>query len=90
MLSWLQSHLQLGSGFPSTPFPCTQSVPESAPKEMKVVVPVSAHGPRDPPLWDLETPIPASAFLGLIKLSLHLDTLRSKSIDWLFADVSNF
>lgn len=47
----------------STLFPCTQSVPESAPKEMKVVVPVSVCGPRDPPLWDLET-IPASAFLG--------------------------
>ena len=41
-----------GSGFPSTPFPCAQSVPESAPKEMKVVGPVSACGPRDPPLWD--------------------------------------
>ena len=26
---------------------------------MKVVVPVSARGPRDPPLWDLEPPIPA-------------------------------
>ena len=55
---------RLGSCFPSTLFPCAQSVPESAPKEMKVVVPVSARGPRDPSLWDLETLIPASAFLG--------------------------
>ena len=51
---------RLGSGFPNTLFPCTQSVPESAPKEMKVVGPVSACGPRDLPLWDLETPIPAA------------------------------
>lgn len=55
---------RLGSGFPNTLFPCTQSVPESAPKEMKVVGPVSARRPRDPSLWDLETLIPASAFLG--------------------------
>ena len=27
------------------------------------MVPVSVCGPRDPPLWDLETPIPASASL---------------------------
>ena len=63
-LSWLQGHLRVGSGFPSSLFPCAQSVPESAPKRMKVVVPVSVCGPRGPPLWDLETPTPASAFLG--------------------------
>ncbi|XP_040092302.1 CMRF35-like molecule 5 [Oryx dammah] len=63
-LSWLQGRLRVGSGFPSTLFPCAQSVPEPAPKRMKVVVPVSVCGPRGPPLWDLETPIPASAFLG--------------------------
>ena len=63
-LSWLQGRLCAGSGFPSSLFPCTQSVPESAPERMKVVVTVSVCGPRDPPLWDLETSIPASAFLG--------------------------
>lgn len=31
---------------------------------MKVVVPVSVCGPRDPPLWDLETPTPAQCFPG--------------------------
>ena len=46
-----------GSGFPSTLLSSAQSEPESVPKEMKV--PVSARGPRGPPLWDLESPIPA-------------------------------
>lgn len=63
-LSWLQGLLRDGIRLSRhIAFLCTVRA-KSVPKEMKLVVPVSACGPRDPPLWDLEPPIPTSTFLG--------------------------